>query len=303
MIISLFNNLLCQKHDTIQLNEGINIPIRFSGNKKLWQDFIESQALKLPENARVIDAFGGSGIISYYITKIRPDLTVVWNDFDNYLNRVDHIEDLEQIRQDLKQIAGERTHGVLRKDNGLDKPKLTNKKKQKIIDYLNNRLKNNMYIDDNVVSTWITYGFSGRDKIEDMTQETLMVNNIPADSFNIERAKEYADTLRPLKTKFNITNLNNSKRLQAYLQDKNTFWILDPPYRETDTSDYKESFTQEIENAIKRIIRTNRVMLFCDKKEVEFYKPMFKTPPKTKNKEKHSFFHNARRIESCLYSW
>lgn len=308
MITHLFHNnnnynIITNKQNKIytnKINEAINIPIRFSGNKKLWQDFIEKQALKLPPNATVIDAFGGSGIISYYITKIRPDIHVIYNDYDNYLTRVEHIQELEQIRKDLKQIAGQRTHGKIRKNNGLDKNKLSNTKKQKVLDYLNNRKQNNLYTDDNVIKTWLTYGFSARDEINN---DTLLINAIPNTPFNIEKALEYAETLKPLKTKFDITNINKSKRLHKYLNDKNTYWILDPPYRDTDQADYKKEFSKEIEYAIAQIIKTNRVMLFCDQKEIKFYKPLFKTKPKTKNKEKLSFMNNARRTESCLYSW
>ena len=281
-------------------NEGVSIPVRFSGNKKLWQEFIEKKALELPENATVVDAFGGSGIISYYITKIRPDIKVIYNDFDNYLNRVEHIEDLEQVRKDLQKICGKRTHGTLRKNNGLDKNPIDDEKKSKIIKYLNKRKDKNLFTDYNVITTWLTHGFSARDEI---SEDLSLVNGIPVDPLNIEYAKEYYNTLKPLKTKFDIRNLNKSKRLQNLLHDTSVYWVLDPPYRETDCYDYKNEFSQEIEDAIKEIIKTNRVMLFCDKKEVSVYKQMFKKKPKTKNKEKHSFYGSANRVESCIYSW
>ena len=44
-------------------------------------------------------------------------------------------------------------------------------------------------------------------------------------------------------------------------------------------------------------------MLFCDQKEIKFYKPLFKTKPKTKNKNKLAFINGIRRTESCLYTW
>lgn len=280
--------------------EGINIPIRFSGNKRLWQDFIEARAKELPQNATVVDVFGGSGIVSYYITKIRPDLKVIYNDFDNYLDRVDHIEDLETIRQGLQKIAGKRTHGKIRQNNDLDKNKLSDSKKQKILDYLDDCKNKKMFIDNNVICTWLTHGFSARDKL---TMDTLMLNGIPANPLNIDKAKEYADVLRPLKTKFDVRSIFKSKRLQKLLHDTSVYWVLDPPYRNTDTSDYKNEFSQELEDSIKEIINTNRVLLFCDEKEKDIYKKMFKTKCKTKNKEKNSFFNGIKRTECCLYSF
>lgn len=279
--------------------EATNPPLRFSGNKKHWQEFIEKLVKDIPSGATIVDAFGGCGIISYYIITYRPDINVIYNDFDGYIDRLDHIDDLEEIRSGLQKIAGNRSRGKIRKDDQLDKNPITDVvKKKKILKYLDDCKARGMFVDFNVISTWLTYGFSANK----LTADCVMVNNIPANPLNTERAKEYADVLRPLRHKFDIRSLFTSKRLQKLLKDNSVYWVLDPPYRDTNDNDYKNGFSKEIEDSIKEIIKTNRVILFCDEKEKDVYKRMFKTKCKVKNKKKMSFFYGASRIESCLYS-
>lgn len=279
--------------------EGVNPPIHFSGNKKHWQEFIENVIKDIPSDSTIVDAFGGCGIISYYIIQSRPDINVIYNDFDGYIKRLDNIGDLEEIRKGLQKIAGKRTHGKIRQAGQLDKNPITDVvKKKKILKYLDDCKKRGMFVDINVIATWLTHGFSATD----LAIDKVMINNIPVNPLNLERVKEYADVLRPVRHKFDIRSLFTSKRLQKLLNDSSVYWILDPPYRETDAGDYKNGFSEEIENSIKEIVKTNRVILFCDEKEKDVYKKMFKGKCKVKNKKKNCFFNNISRVESCLYS-
>lgn len=83
-------------------------PLPFPGNKGNWTDYITEKAKLLPAGARVIDAFGGSGMCARCVIEARPDLDVVWNDFDGYINRLDHARQTEILRQKLQKICGER---------------------------------------------------------------------------------------------------------------------------------------------------------------------------------------------------
>lgn len=62
-------------------------PIPYIGSKRLWAKELAAIAEKLPPKARVLDAYGGSGLCAHVIKSTRPDLTVVTCDADGYIKR------------------------------------------------------------------------------------------------------------------------------------------------------------------------------------------------------------------------
>lgn len=59
-------------------------PIPYIGTKKNWEKELRAIADALPPRAKVLDAYGGSGLVSHFFKQERPDLSVFWNDADNY---------------------------------------------------------------------------------------------------------------------------------------------------------------------------------------------------------------------------
>ncbi len=49
----------------------------------------------------IIDAFGGSGLLSHVSKRCKPGATVIYNDFDDYHVRLRHINDTNRLRQKL----------------------------------------------------------------------------------------------------------------------------------------------------------------------------------------------------------
>lgn len=66
-------------------------PLPFQGQKRNWVKRLEELALQIPEGATVVDVFGGSGLCAHTIKSTRPDLRVIWNDYDNFKHRLDRI--------------------------------------------------------------------------------------------------------------------------------------------------------------------------------------------------------------------
>lgn len=63
-------------------------PIPYVGSKKLWVNELSAIAEKLPHKARVLDAFGGSGLCAHVFKSTRPDLVVTTNDADGYIKKM-----------------------------------------------------------------------------------------------------------------------------------------------------------------------------------------------------------------------
>lgn len=60
-------------------------PLPFLGQKRMYvKEFCE--ILKsFPNDAVYVDLFGGSGLLSHITKHEKPNATVVYNDFDNYI--------------------------------------------------------------------------------------------------------------------------------------------------------------------------------------------------------------------------
>lgn len=81
-------------------------PLPFSGNKKYWAGELYDEAALLPSGATVWDCFGGSGVCARCIKDARPDVRVVYNDFDGYSERLRRMPELEILRRELLRVAG-----------------------------------------------------------------------------------------------------------------------------------------------------------------------------------------------------
>ncbi|MFW9287448.1 hypothetical protein ACN9OX_12695, partial [Glaesserella parasuis] len=51
------------------------------------------------EGWTIVDAFGGSGLLSHVTKRLKPKATVIYNDFDGYAERLAHIDDINRLRR------------------------------------------------------------------------------------------------------------------------------------------------------------------------------------------------------------
>jgi len=64
----------------------------FQGQKRNFlRQFLEL-INELPDNSTIVDLFGGSGLLSHTSKQLKPTAKVVYNDFDNYTERLNHID-------------------------------------------------------------------------------------------------------------------------------------------------------------------------------------------------------------------
>lgn len=71
-------------------------PLPFLGQKRNWLKVVNQINFN---DMTVVDLFGGSGLLSHEIKRNSPNARVIWNDFDNYLGRLNVINETEQLRK------------------------------------------------------------------------------------------------------------------------------------------------------------------------------------------------------------
>ena len=83
----------------------LSAPLPFVGQKRMFaKEFIKVLG-QFPDSTVFVDLFGGSGLLSHITKCVRPDAVVVYNDFDNYRQRLANIPATNVLLSDLRRIA------------------------------------------------------------------------------------------------------------------------------------------------------------------------------------------------------
>lgn len=241
-------------------------PLSFRGNKTHWfnefKDLITS--IKQPENYVFVDVFGGSGLLSYWIKSIHPNATVIYNDFDNFIDRVKHIDETEQIRTDLLKIISEVEPQSVKKKKSIISLETT----EKIKSYLT-QLSDD-FVDWLTVSSWFCYHSKRyNDKTELMNYKQFYFK-IPKKPINSNNAKGFHDGLI-------ITHIDASEpckfieelQHQELIKDlNNVVFVLDPPYLYTDKMGYSTEYfkLESSVNMFYYLINKLKLILFTSEK-------------------------------------
>jgi hypothetical protein len=267
-------------------------PIAFAGHKGAWADYIAQKAKNLPEGAKVIDAFGGSGLCARAVIEARPDLRVVWNDFDGYLIRLDHAQETEILRQTLQSICGERKKNHVVHARSRDVDPLTPEQKDAVKNALRRHALNFGYVDDYLAASYL-HRHSGFERRGALDPNRKWVNHIAHSPVRVDLAREHARILRPACACFDI----------AAHEPTDAYYILDPPYERTNNNYYKGKDAVGVFPAIERICRKARgVMLFCASHELEKFAPLVPDGELELAKRGNAFMGHSV-FEACLCNW
>lgn len=206
------------------LKEYTKPPLPFEGNKKLWRKNYKEILKEYNDIEIFVDLFGGSGILSNWTKKTYKDAIVIYNDFDNYRERLNNIQTTNDLLSDIRDIL---------KDVPPRKV-VDDEKTQQIKDLFEQYKNNNKFIDLKTLKGQLHY--TKRINIDttdiDKFFKDKLYNNINKN--NIDNAEDYLNGI-------NIVSMDWRK---LYKYCKETFkeykicFILDPPYLYTDKSQY-----------------------------------------------------------------
>lgn len=72
-------------------------PLPFQGQKRTFIKKFKESLNKYPENAIFVDLFGGSGLLSNTVKELKPTAKVIYNDYDNFTERLEAIPTTNEI--------------------------------------------------------------------------------------------------------------------------------------------------------------------------------------------------------------
>lgn len=203
-------------------------PLPFMGNKRNMLKHIKQVLETMRADGEIdgesifIDVFGGSGLVAHNIKQWYPRNQVIWNDYDNYQKRLDHIAQTESLRA-----------WIYEKVRGGEYPNALPKHiKQEILAHIHTLETQGEYIDYTSLSTYLLFcGNYARDFIE--LSKRSFYTHISATRLS---AQGYLHGVERVSLDF-------IDLLDSYKHITNKCLILDPPYLQTQVGNYKDHFS------------------------------------------------------------
>lgn len=167
------------------------------------------------------DVFGGSGIVAQTIRQYFPNNRVIWNDYDDFKERLDHIDDTEALRAQIWEILKDYEIETIRCPETI----------RALKDCLQNHTG---YFDAIQISPYLC--FSGH---YCLNKEALLKAKIFCDRISREPL-----VLRGYLEDVERVRMDYKDLLElAYKESgENAFLILDPPYLQTQKGHYDGKF-------------------------------------------------------------
>lgn len=192
-------------------------PLPFMGQKRKFLKQFKPALQNYSPTATYVDLFGGSGLLGHTVKAIYPEATVIYNDFDNYKKRLEHIDETNQIITDLrlilkdctkdKQVQGTARENVLKRIKQADE--------KGFVDYI-------------TLSSSILFSMKYVQSFEALEKETFY-NCIRQSNYD---ATGYLDGLE-------VVTACYKELFNKYKDLPNVVFLVDPPYLSTDSGTYK----------------------------------------------------------------
>lgn len=227
-------------------------PLPFVGQKRLFlnafKQVLNDNIQNDGEGWTIVDAFGGSGLLSHVAKRIKPKARVIYNDFDGYADRLKHISDTNRLRAELIQIVGD----IIPKNRRLD-----NNKKQEIINKIND-FKG--FKDLNTIASWLLFSGQQVSSFEELFSKTFWNGIKQAD---YPSAEDYLDGLEIVSEPF-------QQLLPKFADTPKALFVLDPPYLCTKQNSYKMANYFDLVDFLQLIDLTRPPYVFFSSTKSEF---------------------------------
>lgn len=196
----------------------MSAPLPFVGQKKRFAREFMNLLEGYPDDAVFVDLFGGSGLLSHIVRRIKPDARVIYNDFDGFRRRLAAIPQTNELLVDLRAIVAQ----VPRKK------RITGVARERMIARLEKAEKEWGYVDYITLSSSLLFSMKYRQNLDGLRKETLY-NNVRLEPYS--EARDYLDDIE-------VVSCDYHELVRRFEDEPGVVFLVDPPYLSTDTSAY-----------------------------------------------------------------
>ena len=196
----------------------LSAPLPFQGQKRMFAKEYIKVLKQFPDDTTFVDLFGGSGLLSHIAKFQKPDSTVVYNDFDGYRVRLEHIPETNALLAELREIVDVPRH----------KP-ILGELRERVLSCVRKYERDHVFIDYITLSSSVMFSMKYATEFADLEKETLY-NKIKTTDY--PPCQDYLDGLT-------ITSCDYREVFEQYKDVPGVVFLVDPPYLSTDSKTYK----------------------------------------------------------------
>lgn len=187
------------------------------GQKRRFANQFREALHDFPTTTVFVDLFGGSGLLSHIAKRERPDVRVIYNDYDDFHLRVENIERTNAIIDRIRVILADAPR----------EKKVDSVKRQSILDLLEQHERTG-YIDYITVSSSILFSGKYATSLSELQRQTF---------YNVVKQSPY-----PLCTDYldglEIVKCDYRELFARFRNVPNVALLVDPPYLSTQAGHY-----------------------------------------------------------------
>lgn len=219
-------------------------PLPFMGQKRRFVKEFKVALANYPADAVYVDMFGGSGLLAHTVKNHYPNATVVYNDFDNYAERLANVESTNALIAKLRAIV---------KDCPVDK-KIIEPVRSEILQVVKEADAAG-FVDYITLSSSLLFSMKYVLNFAQLEKETL---------YNTMRTTEYDAT--GYLDGLNVISVDYKQLFAQYKDTANVVFLVDPPYLSTDVSTYKNYWRLKDYLDVLEVLQTNKYFYFTSNK-------------------------------------
>ena len=247
-------------------------PLPFMGQKRRFVKEFRKVLAEYPDDVTIVDLFGGSGILSHTAKAVKPNATIVYNDFDNYRKRLEHIPHTNALLDKIRPLACtvDKTH------------RIPNDVRDRIRELVREEEQEVGFVDFYTISQSLMFPMKYATSLGEFLKATLY-NRMVGNEYNEDG---YLDGLTIVSEDYKVL-------FERYKDMPNVLLVLDPPYLSTDTDAYTEYWSLSKYLDVLQLLMSRDFVYFTSNKSqlLEFCEWIGKSGIG------RNIFEGARRIE------
>lgn len=206
----------------------IQAPLPFQGQKRMFLAAFKQALGYFSPTATYVDLFGGSGLLSYTTKQHYPQAKVIYNDYDNYVQRLRNIDKTNALLADIRQI-------VIKSPTYRKSEKLEEKYKKQVLKRIE---QERGFVDYITLSANITFSGQFFDNWDELKNQHIYICRFFR-SGDPNYIKQYDNDINSYLNGLEIVRSDAYALYKKYNLHKNVVFIIDPPYLNTDQQAYK----------------------------------------------------------------
>ena len=192
-------------------------PLPFMGQKRMFIKEFRNVLKEFPDDAVYIDLFGGSGLLAHVTKQEKPAARVVYNDFDNYRQRLENVGRTNALLAELRAMV-----------KGCPRGKLLPKELHERIIRRLEAEEATGFVDYITLSSSLLFSMKYAVSLDALRKESFY-NNVKLSDY---ASDGYLDGLE-------VVSMDYRELVSQYQGVPNVVYLVDPPYLSTEVGCYR----------------------------------------------------------------